>query len=170
MRLLADRAAHLAHMAQDENLLDAFRRDGRSSRDRGDLRRHSGDGRRGAARASEDDQLRGDLRHGPVNLGRSLNITTKEAARWIDAYFARSHGIRAFIERTKEAARRDLYVETLAGRRRPVPEVASPDHRTLVRRAHRGEHADPRNRRRHSQDRDDPRSPRASFARACARK
>ncbi|HET9887574.1 MAG TPA: DNA polymerase, partial [bacterium] len=67
---------------------------------------------------------------GPVNLGRTLNITTKEASRWIDAYFARSHGIRAFIERTKEAARRDLYVETLSGRRRPVPEVASPDHRT----------------------------------------
>ncbi|MGH2570200.1 MAG: DNA polymerase, partial [bacterium] len=39
-------------------------------------------------------------------------------------------GVRGFIERTQAAAREERWVETLAGRRRPVPEIASRDHRT----------------------------------------
>jgi len=122
----------LAHMAQDEPLLEAFREDA-------DVHRVT------AARIfnTTPEEVTAEQRaqaktvnfaviygQGPVNLGRSLGITTKEAARFIEAYFARYPGVRAFIERTKEAARRELYVETLAGRRRPVPEVASPDPRT----------------------------------------
>jgi DNA polymerase-1 len=122
----------LAHMAQDENLLDAFRRDVDVHRATaaiifGGTAETVGAEQRAQAKTINFAVIYG---MGPVNLGRTLNITTKEASRWIEAYFARSHGIRAFIERTKAAARHDLFVETLSGRRRPVPEVASPDHRT----------------------------------------
>lgn len=122
----------LAHMAQDENLLDAFRRDLDVHRATAALIFGGTPETVAAEQRAQAKTINFAVIYGmgPVNLGRTLNITTKEASRWIEAYFARSHGIRAFIERTKEAARRDLYVETLAGRRRPVPEVASPDHRT----------------------------------------
>jgi DNA polymerase-1 len=65
-----------------------------------------------------------------VNLGRSLGIPTRDASRFIASYFDRHPGVREFVERTQEQARADLYVQTLAGRRRPIPEIASADHRT----------------------------------------
>ena len=122
----------LAHMAQDENLLDAFRRDVDVHRATAALIFGGTPETVAAEQRAQAKTINFAVIYGmgPVNLGRTLNISTKEASRWIEAYFAHSHGIRAFIERTKEAARRDLYVETLAGRRRPVPEMASPDHRT----------------------------------------
>jgi DNA polymerase-1 len=67
---------------------------------------------------------------GAVNLGRSLGISTKEASGFIHAYFERYPGVRRFIDETQDKAMDDLYVETLAGRRRPIPEIASADHRT----------------------------------------
>jgi DNA polymerase-1 len=67
---------------------------------------------------------------GAVNLGRSLGISTREASRFISSYFERYPGVQSFIEHTQEKARSELTVETLTGRRRPVPEIASADHRT----------------------------------------
>jgi len=67
---------------------------------------------------------------GAVNLGRALGISTREAGRFINSYFERYPEVQEFIERTQEKAREELTVETLTGRRRPVPEIASADHRT----------------------------------------
>ncbi|TCS63675.1 DNA polymerase I [Varunaivibrio sulfuroxidans] len=50
-------------------------------------------------------------------LARQLGISRPEAARYIDAYFERYPGIRAYMDETKAAARRDGYVTTLFGRR-----------------------------------------------------
>ncbi len=50
-------------------------------------------------------------------LARQLGIGRGEAQATIDAYFARYPGIRAYMERTKEAARAQGYVTTLFGRR-----------------------------------------------------
>jgi DNA polymerase-1 len=57
-------------------------------------------------------------------LARQLGITPGEARGYIDAYFARYPGIRAYMERTKEAARIDGYVVTPFGRRCWVPGIA----------------------------------------------
>ncbi|MGH7154744.1 MAG: DNA polymerase I, partial [Acetobacteraceae bacterium] len=57
-------------------------------------------------------------------LARQLGIAPGEARGYIDAYFARYPGIRAYMERTKEAARIDGYVETPFGRRCFVPGIA----------------------------------------------
>jgi DNA polymerase-1 len=50
-------------------------------------------------------------------LARQLGIGRGEAAQYIDAYFARYPGIRAYMERAQGEARAKGYVETLYGRR-----------------------------------------------------
>ena len=57
-------------------------------------------------------------------LGRQLGITPAEARGYIEAYFARYPGIRAYMERTKEEARINGYVTTAFGRRCWVPGIA----------------------------------------------
>jgi DNA polymerase-1 len=57
-------------------------------------------------------------------LGRQLGIDPGEAKAYIDAYFARYPGIRAYMEATKEEARIHGYVLTPFGRRCWVPGIA----------------------------------------------
>jgi DNA polymerase-1 len=61
----------------------------------------------------------------PFGLAQQLGIEQKEAKRFIDAYFARYAGVRGFIDRTLEQARRDGFVRNLFGRKRPIPDLAS---------------------------------------------
>ena len=56
-------------------------------------------------------------------LARQLSIEAGEAKLYIDAYFARYPGIRAYMERTKEEARIHGYVLTPFGRRCWVPGI-----------------------------------------------
>ncbi len=57
-------------------------------------------------------------------LGRQLAIPPGEARTYIDAYFARYPGIRAFMDSTREEARTHGYVLTPFGRRCWVPGIA----------------------------------------------
>ncbi len=61
----------------------------------------------------------------PFGLSQQLGIDTKEAKRFIDAYFENYSGVREFIDRTMEQARRDQKVATLFGRVRPIPDIHS---------------------------------------------
>ena len=61
----------------------------------------------------------------PFGLSQQLGIDTREAKRFIDAYFEKYTGVRTFIDRTLEQARRDGYVSTLFGRIRPIPDILS---------------------------------------------
>ncbi|MGA2904236.1 MAG: DNA polymerase I [Candidatus Korobacteraceae bacterium] len=58
-------------------------------------------------------------------LSQQIGIDTKEAKRFIDAYFEKYSGVREFIDRTLEQARRDQKVATLFGRGRPIPDIHS---------------------------------------------
>ena len=58
-------------------------------------------------------------------LSQQLGITTGEAKKFIDAYFEKYAGVRAFIDATLEKARRDQKVSTLFGRVRPIPDINS---------------------------------------------
>ena len=60
-------------------------------------------------------------------LGRDLEIGTKKAQKFIDAYFARFAGVRKFIDETIKSARKDGFVTTLMGRRRAIPELQAKD-------------------------------------------
>jgi DNA polymerase-1 len=53
----------------------------------------------------------------PFGLARQLGIERDAARAYIDAYFERYPGIRTYMDRTREQARRLGYVETLFGRR-----------------------------------------------------
>ncbi len=62
---------------------------------------------------------------GEFSLGRQLGVPRSEAGRFIDQYFERFSGVRAFLDNQIEMAREKGYVETLSGRRRYVPELNS---------------------------------------------
>ena len=61
----------------------------------------------------------------PFGLSQQLGIEQREAKRFIDAYFEKYSGVRTFIGRTLEAARRESKVRTLFGRVRPIPDINS---------------------------------------------
>ncbi|PKL24580.1 MAG: DNA polymerase I [Spirochaetae bacterium HGW-Spirochaetae-3] len=62
---------------------------------------------------------------GAFRLAQELGIPRAEAQRFIDAYFERYSGVAAFIRDTVEDARRDGYVSTILGRRRPIRAIGS---------------------------------------------
>jgi DNA polymerase I len=62
-------------------------------------------------------------------LGQRLNIPTEEAAEILDAYFVAFPSVKAYMERTVAEARERGYTETLFGRRRQIPELASSNFR-----------------------------------------
>ncbi len=58
-------------------------------------------------------------------LAQRLGIEVSEASRILDAYFEAFPSVHAYMERTVVEARERGYTETLFGRRRPIPELAS---------------------------------------------
>jgi DNA polymerase-1 len=58
-------------------------------------------------------------------LSQQLGIEPGEARKFIDAYFEKYAGVRAFIDATIEQTRRDQKVKTLFGRIRPIPDINS---------------------------------------------
>jgi DNA polymerase-1 len=62
----------------------------------------------------------------PFGLAQNLQIDQKEAAKFIAAYFQRYRGVKEYLDRSLEEARRSGFTRTLFGRRRPIPEISSP--------------------------------------------
>ena len=58
-------------------------------------------------------------------LAQSLEIPMSEAKDMIDRYFEAYPGVRAYLDRTVEEARKHGYAETMFGRRRHIPELAA---------------------------------------------
>jgi DNA polymerase-1 len=117
----------MAHISRDESLLKAFA-EGR------DIHR---------ATASEvfsiaPDELTAEQRRyakainfgliygmSAFGLSRQLDIERAAAQQYMDRYFARYPGVAQYMQRTREAARRDGYVETVFGRRLWLQEIRS---------------------------------------------
>jgi DNA polymerase-1 len=115
----------LAHMSQDESLIETFRRGE-------DIHR---------ATASQmfnipPEQLTAEQRRAAktINFGvlygmsafrlsNELNISTTQAKEWIEAYFARYPKIHQYLDRTLEEARATGKVTTMFGRVRYIPEI-----------------------------------------------
>ncbi len=62
---------------------------------------------------------------GQFGFARAAGIDSKEAKKFIAAYFEKFSGVKAYIENTKKQAAERGYVETLFGRRRYVKEIQS---------------------------------------------
>ena len=117
----------LAHLADEEALIDAFRR-GEDIHDRTALKVF------GADSGLDKHELRRRakiinyaLLYGKTafTLSRDIGVTPAVAQEFINAYFGGFPKVRAFIDRTIETAREKGFVETLFGRRRMVPELRS---------------------------------------------
>jgi len=61
----------------------------------------------------------------PFGLAAQLGIEQKEAKKFIDAYFAKYKGVRAWLDGVLEQARKEQRVSTLFGRTRPIPDINS---------------------------------------------
>jgi DNA polymerase-1 len=73
----------------------------------------------------------------PFGLARQLGIAQGEAKAFIDAYFERFPGIRAYMEKTRKEAHERGYVVTLFGRRCHLPGIRdkNPARRNFMERA-----------------------------------
>jgi len=58
-------------------------------------------------------------------LSQDLSISRKEAAEYIEQYFATYPKVKAYLDNLVESAKKDGYVTTMFGRRRPIPELSS---------------------------------------------
>ncbi len=117
----------LAHISSDEALVDIFRHGG-------DIHRSTAATVFGVAPALVTDEQRRaskTINFGIIygmsafGLARALGIARGEAQAFIDAYFERFPGVRAYTERTLASAEETLQVETLYGRVRYIPDIRS---------------------------------------------
>jgi DNA polymerase-1 len=117
----------LAHVSQDELFMDAFRQKqdihARTASEvfgtpleqvTGEQRRH--------AKAVNFGIVYGISSFG---LSQDLSISRKEAAEYIDAYFATYPQVKIFLDGLVSSAKEKGYTETAFGRKRPVPELKS---------------------------------------------
>ena len=63
----------------------------------------------------------------PFGLAKRLAISNIQARKYMDRYFDRYHGVREHMERTRQFARENGYVETLGGRRCYIRDIDSPN-------------------------------------------
>jgi DNA polymerase-1 len=61
----------------------------------------------------------------PFGLSQQLGIEQGEARLYIDTYFSRYQGVRAYIDEVLEKTRSEQRVRTLFGRTRPIPDIQS---------------------------------------------
>ena len=59
------------------------------------------------------------------SLAQDIGVFQSEAKAYMDSYFAKYHGVPAYMTRVVEQAKADGYVTTLFGRRRDLPELKS---------------------------------------------
>ena len=57
-----------------------------------------------------------------------MKIKRTEAAEIISKYFNKHQGVQEFIDKTIEDAKEKGYVTTMLGRKRPIPDINSPNH------------------------------------------
>ncbi|WP_288322890.1 DNA polymerase I [uncultured Selenomonas sp.] len=117
----------LAHMSGDETLIDAFLQ-GQDIHARtasevfGVPLAEVTSAQRRSAKAVNFGIVYGLSDYG---LSQDLGIPRKEAAGYIERYFERYHGVRAFLDRVVADAHTNGFVTTLYGRRRALPAINS---------------------------------------------
>jgi DNA polymerase I len=119
----------LAHLSQDEVLLSAFR----SGEDIHDRTAREVFSEEALTNRSECRRRAKVINFGIVyglsafGLSQNLGISREDAQTFIDAYFQRYSGVRNWLDKTVEEARRLGVVKTLFGRIRQIPEINSKD-------------------------------------------
>ena len=115
----------MAHLSQDDGLLKAFAAGS-------DIHRATAAEVFGVAPDAVSDDLRRSAK--AINFGliygmsafglaQQLKIERSAAQKYIELYFARYPGVKAFMDRTRLQAHEQGYVETVFGRRLYLPEI-----------------------------------------------
>lgn len=117
----------LAHMSGDKQLIEAYRMDEDIHRITASKVFHTPfeevtDLQRRNAKAVNFGIVYGISSFG---LSQDLSISKKEAAEYIEQYFETYPGVKKFLDDTVADAKKNGYVTTMYGRRRPVPELSS---------------------------------------------
>ncbi|MDX1518635.1 MAG: DNA polymerase I [Gammaproteobacteria bacterium] len=117
----------MAHLSGDKGLLDAFANGEDIHRATAAEVFETGldevsDSQRRSAKAINFGLIYGMSAFG---LAKQLGIERSAARAYIDRYFDRYPGVKKFMDRTREQAREDGYVETLFHRRLYLPEINS---------------------------------------------
>jgi DNA polymerase-1 len=119
----------LAHLSRDESLLNAFKNDE-------DIHAHTASGIFNLDQNIISEQMRRmakvinfSIIYGMSSYGlaRNLGVGREEAEKYINNYFFRYQGVKKYIEREKEEARKKGYVLTLLNRRRYLEGINSKD-------------------------------------------
>lgn len=119
----------MAHLSEDPGLIEAF-----NSGE--DLHRYVGSRVFGVEPAEVDSGMRTKVKamsYGLVyglsafGLANQLRIEQKEAKQLMLDYFSRFGGVRDYLRASVLQAREDGYTETIFGRRRPFPDLKSPN-------------------------------------------
>ncbi len=117
----------MAHISEDQGLLDAFSRGE-------DIHRATAAeifGRDPREVTSEERRYAKVINFGLIygmsafGLAQQLGLERATAQAYIDSYFARYPGVAKYMESTRQAAREQGYVETVFGRRLWLPEIRS---------------------------------------------
>ena len=117
----------IAHLSQDPLLLDAYR----TGKDIHTLTASEVFGVDPATMSKETRNRAKAVNFGivygisPFGLAAQLNIPQSEAKTYIETYYDRYKGIRAFIDATLEKVRTEQAVHTCFGRIRPIPDIQS---------------------------------------------
>ena len=117
----------LAHMSGDEQLIEAYRMDEDIHRITASKVFHTPfeevtDLQRRNAKAVNFGIVYGISSFG---LSQDLSISRKEASEYIEQYFATYPDVKKFLDLLVEDAKKEGYITTMFGRRRPVPELSS---------------------------------------------
>ncbi len=119
----------MAHLSEDPGLIEAFRAGE-------DLHRFVGARVFGVDPADVTPEMRTKVKAmsyglayglSAFGLSKQLRIDQKEARTLMGEYFARFGAVRDYLRNVVEQARADGYTETIFGRRRPFPDLTSPN-------------------------------------------
>ena len=128
-----------AHMAGDEAMLEAFR-EGK------DIHTTTAAAIHNISLEEVTKQQRRDAKAinfgliygmSPFGLTQTTDLTLAEAEQFVETYFQRFPGIKRYLEKIREQAREKGYVETLLGRRRYFPRLATATNVNIRRREER---------------------------------
>jgi len=117
----------LAHLSEDQTLIDAFTNDM-------DIHRYTASLIFDCSEEDVDDNMRNQAKTvnfgiiygmSPYGLSKELGISPDTAKGFIDAYFLRYPGVYEYMQREIEFARENGYVLTMFNRRRYIPEINS---------------------------------------------
>ncbi|CDI50293.1 DNA polymerase I [Clostridium tetani] len=117
----------LAHIADDENLINAFKH-------HADIHTKTASEVFKVPIEEVTPTMRGNAKAvnfgivygiGDFSLAKDLKISRKEAKGYIDTYFERYPNVKKYMDETIDKAKKNMYVTTILNRRRFIPEIGN---------------------------------------------